>query len=456
MNSKKIDRIMIAGTNSGCGKTTITCAILKAIKNRGLKVASFKCGPDYIDPMFHSEIIGTDSRNIDLFICGEKVSKYLMAKNSYNSDISVIEGVMGFYDGLGGKTQKYSSCDISNRMGIPVILVVDCSGIALSIVAMIKGYLDFFTNRIVGVILNKTRSHMYQFYKKMVESHLKIKVLGFMPEEPKVFLKSRHLGLVTATEVLKLKEKIDLLAKLAEENIEIDGILDIARKTTLFGYEEIEYEKHSTVKIAVAKDKAFCFYYMDGLELLREMGAKLVFFSPLEDEQLPLDIEGLILGGGYPEVYAKKLSENISMLRSINNAGNNGLPIFAECGGFMYLGKSISNKNVKYPMVSIIDMNCAMTEKLQNFGYVTLMAKKDTMLLREGQSIPGHEYHYSKSDLKTEDLYAKKSNGKGWFTGFFNKNIFACYPHLHFWSDMGLASKFINSCFEYKKNKSIF
>ncbi len=455
MASKNLNRIMIAGTNSGCGKTTITCALLKALKNRGLSVASFKCGPDYIDPMFHSEIIGAKSRNIDIFLCGEKTSRYLMAKNSEDSDLSVVEGVMGFYDGIGGKSEIYSSCDISNRMEIPVILVVDCSGAALSVVAMIKGYLELFKNRIVGVILNKTSKHMYELYKQMIEAHLSIKLLGFMPKEAGVKLESRHLGLVTASEVTELKAKTEFLAKIAEENIDIDEIITIARQTQPFYYEGIEIEKKSPVRIAVARDKAFCFYYEDNLELLRQMRAELVFFSPLEDFKLPSDVDGIILGGGYPELYAKALSENILMHESIRDAAKDGMPVFAECGGFMYLGKSISNGSECYPMVSLIDMNCKMTDKLQPFGYVTLIAKEDNLLMDKGQGIPAHEFHYSSSNLKTGSLYAKKNNGRGWCAGYSENNIFAGYPHIHFWSDMHLAGKFLNKCFEYKEKKKI-
>lgn len=444
---------MIAGTNSGCGKTTITCALLKALQNRGLDVASFKCGPDYIDPMFHSEIIGAKSRNIDLFLCGEKASKHLFFKNSESCDISVMEGVMGFYDGIGGITETYSSCDISRRMEIPVILVIDCTGAALSVVAMIKGYLELFPNRIVGVILNKTSKQMYESYQQMIGAHLGIKVLGFMPKVPLAALESRHLGLVTAAEVEALQVKIELLAKAAEENIDIDEMLKIAGSALPFYYEEMEMSKKRPVKIAVARDKAFCFYYEDSLELLRQMGAELAFFSPIADSKLPGDMDGMILGGGYPELHAKELSENTLMLDSVRNAGKAGMPIFAECGGFMYLGKSISIGNRQYPMVSLIEMDSEMTDKLQSFGYLTLTAQEDTILMDKGHTIPAHEFHYSSSNLKTGALHAKKNNGRNWMTGYSENNIHAGYPHVHFWSDVKLADKFLSTCLQYRESK---
>ena len=450
MLNKTIKRIMIAGTNSGCGKTTVTCAVLKSLLNKGLKVAAFKCGPDYIDPMFHSEIIGVKSRNIDLFLCGNNPSKYLFVKNSEDFDISVVEGVMGFYDGLSENTSQNSSCDISNKLDIPVILVVSYEGASLSVVAMIKGYLEFLENNIRAVILNNVSKPLYPFYKKMIEGHVNIRVLGYMPNEPKAALESRHLGLVTAQEVNSLNEKVDLLAKIANETIELDELLKIADATPPLQYEEIIIERHASVKIAVARDKAFCFYYEDNLDLLSKYGAELISFSPLEDKELPENIDGLILGGGYPELYLQKLSENKSMLTSINDACSKGLPVYAECGGYMYLGKSIAASDGKYPMAGVIDMNSVMTDMLQNFGYITLAAKEDTMFLKSGENVPAHEFHYSKSDKQFDVLHAQKSNGKSWNAGYCENRVFAGYPHIHFWADINLAKRFIAKCKEYK------
>lgn len=451
MPIEKINRIMIAGTNSGCGKTTITCALIKAVMKQGIKTASFKCGPDYIDPMFHSEIIGVSSRNIDLFLCGEKPARYLFADKSKGHDISIIEGVMGFYDGMGGNTSRNSSYEISERFDIPVVLVVNCKGISLSVVALIKGYLDFYPNNIKAVVLNQVSKTIYPTYKAMIEEQLKIKVLGFMPKEPKAMLESRHLGLVTAGELDDLQDKLELLACNAAECIDIQGFLDLAKSAEPFCYESIELKPQSEVNIAVAKDKAFCFYYEDSLSLLTRLGARLIPFSPLSDEKLPEDIDGLILGGGYPELYLEQLSNNKTMRDSIYKASIEGLPIYAECGGYMYLGRKIMD----YPMVGVIDMCCEMTNRLQNFGYVTLTADRDTLLLEKDGQTPAHEFHYSVSDNKEHVLSANKPNGRSWKGGYSTNNIFALYPHIHFWGDIHMAQQWIKKCEEYRNSKAI-
>ncbi|TYQ12746.1 UNVERIFIED_CONTAM: cobyrinic acid a,c-diamide synthase [Acetivibrio alkalicellulosi] len=443
-------RIMIAGTNSGCGKTTITCALLRALINRGLKTAAFKCGPDYIDPMFHTEIIGAKSRNLDMFLCGEQVTKYLLKKNSENADISIIEGVMGYYDGLGFDNTLYSSCDFSNKTSTPVILAVNCLGMSLSVVALIKGYLEFYENQIVAVILNNISEGMYLKYKDSIERHLNIKVLGFMPRQKEAVLESRHLGLVTAEEVVALDEKIELLAKMAQKYIDLDAIISLAKSALPLVCEEVIIVKQNPVKIAFARDKAFCFYYEDSLELLRQMGAMLIPFSPLEDGVLPEGIDGLILGGGYPELYLEKLSKNTSMLNSIKDSVINGLPTYAECGGFMYLGKTITIDDRKYKMVGAIDTNSILTKKLQNFGYIHIKAYEDNMFCNKGEGINAHEFHYSSSDNNGKTFKALKSSGKSWDGIFATDTIYAGYPHLHLWGNIDFAKRFLKRCWDFR------
>lgn len=440
---------MIAGTHSGCGKTTVTCGILKALKNRGMDIASFKCGPDYIDPMFHSEIIGTASRNIDFFLCGNQAARYLFAKNSAGTEVSVVEGVMGFYDGMGGSSSENSSWDVSNKLGIPAVLVVNCKGASASVAAMVKGYLDFKESRIRAVILNHVSTPMYPIYKEMLERQLGICVAGYMPYEPAATIEDRHLGLVTAKEIDSLKHKIDRLAEIAEATIDLDRLLEIAQDAEPLDYEEIETPRVAAVNIAVARDKAFCFYYQDSLELLETMGAELTYFSPLEDRALPGAIDGLILGGGYPELYLDALSQNLGMIQSIRDAENAGMPIFAECGGFMYLGKSIGG----HPMTGIVDLCFEMTSKLQNFGYVELTAKGHTGLLARGETALAHEFHYSRNDAASGCLMAKKTSGKTWEAGHCSAPVFALYPHIHFWGNRIMACRFIEQCKEYQMGK---
>jgi len=441
---------MIAGTNSGCGKTTITCALLKALINRRLKTVAFKCGPDYIDPMFHTEIIGAKSRNLDMFLCGEKATKYLLGKNSEKADISIIEGVMGFYDGLGVDSVLYSSCDISNRTNTPTILVVNCRGMSYSVVAMIKGYMEFYKNHIVGVILNNTSKQMYLKYKETIESHLNIKVLGFMPSIKEVALESRHLGLVTAKEVAALDEKISILAQMAQQHIDLDAVISIAQSAPSLNYENIVVEKQNAVRIAIARDRAFCFYYEDSLDLLRKMGAELIPFSPLKDNVVPKDVEGLILGGGYPELYLERLYQNKSMLNSIKCLVTNGLPTYAECGGFMYLGKTISKNNIEYKMVGAIDTNSILTKRLQNFGYVFLKANEDNVFCNKGEGINAHEFHYSSSDNSGKTFKAIKTTNKSWNGVFGTNAIYAGYPHLHLWGNLDFAKSFLERCWSFK------
>lgn len=451
----KFNRVMIAGTGSGCGKTTVTCSILKALKNRGLNVTSFKCGPDYIDPMFHSEIIGTKSRNLDMFLCGEEITKYLFAENSRCSDISIVEGVMGFYDGLGRKNSKYSSNYISNETNTPVILVVGCSGMALSIAAMIKGYKDFYKNNIEGVIINGASEKMYPVYKEIIESNTGIKTLGFFPKIKEAVIESRHLGLVTASEIDSLNHKIELLGENGERYIDIDGILEIAGKAPYMEYDDMNIEEGQSVTIGVAKDKAFCFYYEDSLQLLRKMGARIITFSPIDDEKIPEGINGMILGGGYPEIFAEELSKNKSMLSSIKTAISEGMPVYAECGGFMYLGNTIKNENGEtYEMVGAIDIKSELTKRLQNFGYTRLNSKEDNLLAKEGWSINAHEFHYSKSSDDGKSFTATKpSTGVERSCIHGGETTFAGYPHLHLWANIEFAQRYLEKCREYELKK---
>lgn len=456
-NSADFARIMIAGTGSGCGKTTVTCGVLKALVNKGLNVAPFKCGPDFIDPMFHSEITGAKSRNLDMFLCGEETVKYLFAKNSQTADISVIEGVMGFYDGLGAKTAKYSSRDLANKTLTPVLLVVNCSGMSLSAAAMIKGYLDFKPNTVKGVILNGVSFSMYPVYKELIETNTETKVLGFLPKMPDAAIESRHLGLVTAAEISGLHKKIDLIAENAQKYIDLDGILKIAAKAPPLAYDDIQIKKQGKTRIAIARDKTFCFYYQDSLELLDKLGAQLIPFSPLSDSCLPDDIDGLILGGGYPELYAKALSANTQMLDSIKTAIIGGLPTIAECGGFMYLHEKLCDINNKsFKMVGVIQGETRLTKKLTRFGYIKLTALCDNLLCKTGEYIFAHEFHYSESDSCGVSFEAQKPiSGVTWNAVNTNDTLFAGYPHIHLWGNLDFAKNFMSKCLQKRAEKCL-
>lgn len=445
-----IPRIVLAGTNSGCGKTTVACAILQALVNRELNVGAFKCGPDYIDPMFHSRIIGAECTNLDLFFFDENTLKYLLAKNGAGRDISLIEGVMGFYDGMGLTTTAASTYEVSLFTESPTVLVVAAKGASLSVMAVIQGFLDFCPNNLIkGVILNQCTASTYSVLAKEIEARFagRVQLLGFLPTMRECSLESRHLGLITAAEVQGLHEKLNMLASQAERTIDIDGLLALAASAAPVYCEEVNLPKQrETVRIAVARDNAFCFYYEDSLDALREMGVELVPFSPLSNSELPQDIQGMYLGGGYPELYAQRLSENAPMRASVKAALERGVPCIAECGGFMYLTESIAS----YPMVGFIPGKSFDTGKLTRFGYISLKAGHDTLLCTAGGEIRGHEFHHWDSENTGGSFTAVKASGKSWKCVHATETLYAGYPHFHFYSNPDFAVSFYNACLKEK------
>ena len=446
----KIPRVIIAGTGSGCGKTTVCCAILKALSDRGLQVGAFKCGPDYIDPMFHAHILGKPSTNLDSFFFGENTLKWLLAKNGNGKDICVTEGVMGYYDGLGISSDRASSYEIARITGTPVILVLNAKGSALSLLAVLQGFLTFRENhRICAVILNNCTASTYSVLSKTITEYFEGKVLplGYLPVLPDCSLESRHLGLVTAAEMADLDEKLGKLSEQAQKTIDLEKLLQIASLADDLICDPVAVPSfQNPVRIAVAQDKAFCFCYHDNLDLLREMGAELIPFSPLADETLLSDIHGLYLTGGYPELYACTLSDNVTMRESVRQALKDGLPCIAECGGFMYLTKSIE----QYPMAGLFDANCHNTKKLTRFGYIHLKAKHNNMLCREGVEIAAHEFHYWDCGANGSDFTATKPSGKQWDCVYANSHLYAGFPHFHFYANPDFAVNFYKTCLKYK------
>ena len=447
----KIPRFMLVGSGSDSGKTTITCAILRAMQRSALNPVSFKCGPDYIDPMFHTKALGIKSRNLDLYLCGEKAVKYLLAKNSKGAGVSIIEGVMGMYDGI-GTDDTFSSNHLARITQTPEVLIINPKGMSLSLLAQIYGYMHFKPNNIKGVILNKTKETMYPMYKEMIENNLNIKVYGYMPIVENASFPDRHLGLVTAGEIDNINRKLNLLADTCAKTIDLKALLKLSEKNSDFTYEEIEINHQSDVRIAVASDNAFSFYYEDNFDLLRSLGATTEFFSPLKDKTLPKDIHGIIIGGGYPEEYAEKLSKNTAIIGKLHEyIVKKSIPTIAECGGFMYLGKSITDfQNKKYAMVNAIDTDSFMTDKLMRFGYVKLTAQNDNLLCDKGDFINAHEFHYSDSNNNGSDFLAQKESGRSWNAIHASQSLFAGYPHMHLWGNINFAKKFIKKCEEFK------
>ena len=445
-----LPRVLLAGTGSGCGKTTVTCAVLQALHDRGLKTGAFKCGPDYIDPMFHSRIIGAKSANLDLFFLENNTARFLLAKNGAGCDVSVIEGGMGYYDGMGLTDPRASSFAVADVTQTPAVLVVNARGASLSVLAVIEGFLRFREDsRIRGVILNQCAASTYEALAAEIRRRFggRVRPLGFLPRMPDCTLESRHLGLVTAAEVVDLKDKLVRLARQAEESVDLDGLLALAAEVPPLEYLPVELPRFSqTARIAVARDNAFCFYYEDSLEALTEMGAELVPFSPMADVALPEDIQGLYLGGGYPELYAEALSGNRPMLDSIRGALERKLPCIAECGGFMYLTQAIG----AYPMTGVLPGKCFDNGRLTRFGYVTLTAWRDNLLCPAGGQIRGHEFHHWDAEDTGADFTAEKPSGKRWDCAFATETLYAGYPHFHFYANPDFAVRFYQACLKEK------
>lgn len=458
---KDIPRLMIAAIGSGSGKTTLTCALLRNFYTQNKKVVAFKCGPDYIDPMFHKEVLHTPSYNLDLFMMGEENCTYLLEKHTRGAELALIEGVMGFYDGLSDTTEA-SSYELAYKTKTPVVLIVSCKGMGLSIIPLLQGYLGFKEHTIKGVILNDISAMSYAYYKKMIEAHTNLQVYGFMPHIEACSLESRHLGLITAKEVEDLEVKI---AKLGEETagtIDFEGLIKLASSSPrlevvkLDALENLEMPSEK-VKIGIAKDKAFSFYYEDNLELLGALGAQLIPFSPLEDEVLPEGIQGLILGGGYPEVYTEELAANGEMKKAIKQALQKGMPCIAECGGFMYLQQSIKLLDGKtYEMVGYLEGEASMTKRLMRFGYMELECKENNLLTNKGDRLKVHEFHYSDSTHNGESFISHKPyKDQNWPCIVANEQIFAGYPHIHFYNCLGVAQRFVDKCRSYKMHEPI-
>lgn len=441
-------RLLIAGTGSGCGKTTVSSALLRAWQRQGVDLCAFKCGPDYIDPMFHREALGLPSYNLDLFFLQEQEVCELLSCHLSGGRVGVVEGVMGFYDGM-GTTDEASAAHVARATQTPAVLVVRPKGQALSLAAMISGFTQFAENTIRGVILNGVTAGMYPFYRDIVQK-AGVCVYGYLPPVPEAELPERHLGLVTAGELPDLHRQLDLLADAACEGLDLKGLLELACSAPPLAPPVPKGYEKTSVRIAVAQDAAFCFYYQDNLDLLTELGAQLIPFSPLSDAQLPDNIDGLYLGGGYPELYTEQIAQNVTMRDSIRRHIETGTPVIAECGGFIYLGRELVKDAQAAPMAGVLPIHTELTHRLQNFGYIALTAQKDTMLCEKGQTLRAHEFHYSKSDNAGDAFTAQKRNGKQWQCVFANEHMYAGYPHLYFRGQISVVQRFLRTCMEMR------
>jgi len=450
-------KVMITAASSNSGKTAVTCGLLSLLKRKGLDPCAFKCGPDYIDPMFHRSVLGISSNNLDVFLAGEEGVRNIFARNSKDHGAAVCEGVMGFYDGV-KRFDEVESGDfasahhVADLLDIPAVLVVRPKGAALTLAAVIKGATEFRApRRICGVIFNDCSEAYYRMYGPQIEQESGVPVLGYVPHMEEADFESRHLGLMTAEEIGDLAERIDRIGQTMEETIDLEKLFEAvgAEDTDGDGAEEhnAAAERQADVRIAVARDEAFNFIYAETLAALERAGAEIVFFSPVHDDSLPDDIDGLYLPGGYPELYGKQLSENTAMLESIRAAVQSGLPTVAECGGFLYLSASLEDADGKdWPMAGVLPGHGSNAGKLVRFGYGYISAEQDSLLLRAGEKVPVHEFHYWDTTADgTDMILTKVSNGKQWNFGYAGETLYAGFPHLYL-GGRQLAERFVSAC----------
>ncbi len=465
-------KLVIAAPKSGSGKTILTCGLLELLKRKHIPTASFKCGPDYIDPLFHKRIIGVESRNLDSFFESPEGLKkaFWCGCQGKENGFALIEGVMGYFDGLGGISPAASTYETAEILKAPVILTVDARGSSLSLAALIQGFLNYIPleagkteerkSRIKGVILNQVSPMIYPRLKKLLESELKIKVAGYIPHLDFLQIESRHLGLVLPDEIGNLKEQIQRLADVLEETLDWNCIMELAEEEEIHDWNRINKKPAKPFRLGVALDEAFCFYYEENLNAMKEQGASLEYFSPLHDKELPGDLDGLLLGGGYPELYADKLAENETMRASVYEAARSGMAIHGECGGYLYLLETLQGADGKfYPMCGVFKGSGQKGTRLGNFGYITLKARGDSCFFKEGTEIKAHEFHYWKAEEteeRTEHAVmdaVKPMVSRRWAAMEQRGCTLAGFPHFYYRSCPEFAEKFAAACINYQKSR---
>jgi cobyrinic acid a,c-diamide synthase len=460
MTAANAPRLLLSAPSSGSGKTTAAIAVLSAFRQMGLKASAFKSGPDYIDPMFHEEALGAKSRNLDLYMLPEGAVLSLAARNSQGSDVSVIEGAMGYYDGLSVDSDFASSAHLARVLAAPTVLVLDCRGMGASALALLSGFQNFAPNTIKGAILNNASLSHAKALSSAIEERLGIKAYGALPRMPGCALKSRHLGLVTAQEVEGILSIVEKLGQAAREYIDMDGLLRLAESAPPLSVERGQAPSPmGRALVAVARDRAFCFYYQDSLELLESLGCEIAYFSPLKDEKLPEGADAAYLGGGYPELCLEELSSNRPMLESIRSAVESGMPLFAECGGYMYLHESIKGEGGKaWPMAGLVPGSCEKANALVRFGYCEMRADIDNSISRAGDAIKAHEFHYYESSFEAQGkgfAFRQSKGGREWKSGYAYKGLVAGFPHIHFHSNPAFARRFASQAIKRRKESAM-
>lgn len=558
--------VMLAAPASGSGKTVVTMGLLAALKSRGIGLAAFKCGPDYIDPLFHRNVLQVDSCNLDSFFLPPDqvrgLAERTLAENAGPEGFGVVEGVMGYFDGLGGVSVRGSSCEMAEILDIPVILVVDGRGASLSLAALIQGFLNYVPtggqggrSRIAGVILNRVGAGMYGLLKKTIEAELPVKCLGYVPKMDWLKIESRHLGLVLPGEIDGLKSQVRRLREELETSLDWEGILALGAEGILRGTDRTSGEMERKAaestgsvagggtlvgtegsagvgsfvsaeisvgigdsedagssagigdsvdagssagigssedagnsvgigssagagnfagvagrtagqpvdsaspafRLAVAMDEAFCFYYQENLRALEAAGAELCYFSPIHDREIPGQTDGLLLGGGYPELHAGELAGNSGMRESIRRAAERGMPLLAECGGYLYLLEELEGADgAVYPMAGVFAGAGHREDKLRQFGYITVSAESSGLYLEQGESVRGHEFHYWHCPLDREQAVMKAAKPVGrrsWPAMRRYRRVLAGFPHLYYLSCPELVRRFAEQCVQYREEK---
>jgi cobyrinic acid a,c-diamide synthase len=459
--------LLVSGTASGVGKTTVALAIMAGLRRRGLVVQPFKCGPDFLDTGHHTRICGRVARNVDTWMLSNEANKSVLQSAARGADALIAEGMMGLFDGKSGETETGSSAEIAKLMELPVVLVVDAAKTARSVAAVVLGFEMFDPAlRLAGVILNRVagESH-YAMLRAAIESSCKAKILGWLPREPAIAIPERHLGLQGAAEAAQDSEHaaIDTLAALAEKHFDLDALLGLQCGLEMAEVDAARVDRWSVsdrVRIGVPCDHAFSFYYEDNLDLLREQGSEIVRFSPMHDGALPPNLDGLYLGGGYPELHAEQLSSNRRMLEGVHSFAASGRPVYAECGGMLYLAESLRTADgSNYAMAGVLPLAMQMTEKPVQFGYATVEFTHDCLLGCTGTVVRGHSFHYSRisSNGETPTTYQVQysMSGKEEREGFRHKNVLASYIHLHFRSDSRLAANFVAAIRHARTNQVV-
>jgi len=478
-----IKGFVIGATGSGTGKTTVSIAILTYLAKNGYNVAPFKIGPDFIDPGHHSKITGRTSFNIDPWMLSREYNTRLFREKTKNSHIAVVEGVMGLFDGYDALSETGSTAQAAKWLKLPVLLIVSAKGKARSAAAIVKGFEEFDKNlKIAGVIFSKTGSlRHYEYLKSAVEQNCKTPCLGFMPYNENIVMPERHLGLVTAEELDIKKDVLSTLMSMVQNHIDMDTFVNSIdscefterKKGNEKSGKAGEYNVNTAglagsyknpVRIAVAKDKAFCFYYQDNLDILKKYGAEIVEFSPLYDDKLPDNIDGMYCGGGYPEMFAGKLSSNRPLLQQIKRNSISGMPIYGECGGFMFLCNKLSGmgETRKHTMSGCFDFNIKTSKKLRSLGYREITLKKDTIIGKKGDILRGHEFHYSsledaddknlETDISNVYKVTSRSGQDISLKGYQRFNTLGSYLHIHFGSNEKCAGQFVKKCQHFRDN----